>query len=90
MGMLLYLPLAVVIYLILADRTDRAIDREVQKRRSDASDLGLVEDFDPRPDLSSRYGLRIRQLRHRSGQAAQDAAMKPVDHVRLGPPSDTA
>jgi hypothetical protein len=51
MDMLIYLVLAVVIYSVLADRTDRAIEREMQSRRADAKPLRLVEDFDARPDI---------------------------------------
>ena len=53
MQMLLYLPLAVVLYGILAERTDRAVEREMRKRRGDGPDLRLVED--PGPD-----GIAIR------------------------------
>ena len=52
----LYLVLAAVIYGFLADRTDRALEREMRARRSDTGDLRLVEDFDARPDLGPRYG----------------------------------
>jgi len=45
--MLLYLPLAAVLYGILADRTDRAVEREMRKRRGDGPDLRLVEDPGP-------------------------------------------
>ena len=71
MHMFAYVILAVVIYLLLADRTDRAIDREIVKRRPGESRLGLVEDFDVRPDLGPRYG---RLLRHRVVQAPPDSS----------------
>jgi hypothetical protein len=61
MQMFVYLVLAVVIYVFLADHTDRAIEREMKKRRPEERDLRLVEDFDARPDLGPRYG---RVLRH--------------------------
>jgi hypothetical protein len=54
--MLFYVILAAVIYAVLADRTDRAADREMNERRPEASNLGLVEDFDVRPDLGPRFG----------------------------------
>ena len=47
MQMLLYLPLAAVIYGFLAERTDRAVEREMRKRRGDGPDLHLVEDPGP-------------------------------------------
>jgi hypothetical protein len=47
MQMLLYLPLAAVLYGILADRTDRAVEREMRKRRGDGPDLRLVDDPGP-------------------------------------------
>ena len=53
---LLYIVLAVVLYGILADRTDRATERDMQQRRPDEPDARLVEDFDARPDLGPRYG----------------------------------
>lgn len=56
MHMFAYLVLAVFIYWLLADRTDRAIERELMKRRPDDNRLGLVEDFDVRPDLGPRHG----------------------------------
>lgn len=66
MHMLVYLILAVVIYGVLADRTDRAVEREMRKRQP-PGDLRLVEDFDVRPDLNSiahlRAAPRIRRRR---------------------------
>jgi hypothetical protein len=56
MHMFIYIALAVIIYTVLADRTDRAIERELTKRRASDSRLGLVEDFDVRPDLGQRHG----------------------------------
>ena len=67
MHMFVYLVLAVFIYWLLADRTDRAIERELMKRRPDDSRLGLVEDFDVRPDLGPRYG---RLLGHHARKTA--------------------
>ena len=72
----IYLVLAAIIYLLLADRTDRAADRELKNRQPDASNLGLVEDFDVRPDLGPRYG---RLLHHQSRRAS--ASQKSVDPV---------
>jgi hypothetical protein len=51
MEMLVYLLLAAVLYGILADRIDRAVEREIHKRRAPAADLHLVEDVDAGPDL---------------------------------------
>ena len=48
MHMFAYLVLAVLIYWLLADRTDRATERELMRRRPDDRRLGLVEDFDER------------------------------------------
>ena len=59
MEMFVYLALAALIYALLADRTDRAIEREMMKRRPSDSRLGLVEDFDVRPDLGPRHGRLI-------------------------------
>jgi hypothetical protein len=56
-----YLALAVVLYAVLADRTDRAIEREMKKRQPEERDLRLVEDFDARPDLGPRYGRVLRR-----------------------------
>jgi len=50
MEMLFYLILGAVLYGFLADHTDRAIEREMRKRRSDR-ELRLVEEFDARPTL---------------------------------------
>ena len=47
MQMLLYLPLAAVIYGFLAERTDRAVEREMRRRRGDGPDLRLVDDPGP-------------------------------------------
>ena len=76
MHMFAYLVLAVLIYWLLADRTDRATERELMKRRPDDSRLGLVEDFDVRPDLGPRYG---RLLRHhaRKTTASTEALRDP-------------
>ena len=41
METLLYVALAIVIYAVLADQTDRAVEREMRKRKSDP-DLRLV------------------------------------------------
>ena len=74
MHMFIYVALALIIYAVLADRTDRAIEREMRNRRSSDSRLGLVEDFDVRPDLGLRYG---RLLRHSVRQAtATDEDLK--------------
>ena len=61
MQMLVYVALAVLIYALLADRTDRAIEREMMKRRSGDRRLGLVEDFNVRPELGPRYGRLLRR-----------------------------
>jgi hypothetical protein len=60
MAMFLDLVLAAVLYGFLADRTDRAVEREIRKRQPDRHSLHLVEDFDARPDLRPRYGRRLR------------------------------
>ena len=44
MEMLAYIALAVVLYGLVADRADRAIEREM--RRTGTPDLRLVEDVD--------------------------------------------
>jgi hypothetical protein len=59
MLMPLYIVLAVVLYGILADRTDRATERDMRQRRPGESDPRLVEDFDVRPDLGPRHGRRV-------------------------------
>ena len=43
MEMLLYLALAAVLYGLLAERTDRAVEREMQRRRKQGPDLRLVD-----------------------------------------------
>ena len=60
MAMFLDLILAAVLYGFLADRTDRAVEREIRKREPDGHKLRLVEDFDARPDSSPRHGRRLR------------------------------
>ena len=74
MQMFVYVVLAAVIYLLLADRTDRAIEREMMKRRPGDSRLGLVEDFDVRPDLGPRYGRLLH--RHASKTTASTEALR--------------
>jgi hypothetical protein len=74
MHMFVYLVLAAVIYLMLADRTDRAIEREMMKRRPTDSRLGLVEDFDVRPDLGPRYGRLFRRHARRAAASDQPAS----------------
>jgi hypothetical protein len=54
METLLYLLLGAVLYGILADRTDRAVERDMKKRRARSADLHLVEDLDVGPDLRPR------------------------------------
>jgi hypothetical protein len=56
MQMFVYVLLAAVIYAVLSDRTDEAADREMKKRRAEGRNLGLVEDFDVRPQLGPRFG----------------------------------
>ena len=56
MQMFVYIVLASVIYAVLAQRTDEAVDREMKKRRADNTDLTLVEDLDVRPNLAPRFG----------------------------------
>jgi len=73
MQMFVYLVLAAVIYLLLADRTDRATEREMAKRWPSDSRLGLVEDFDVRPDLGPRYGRLFRRHTRRAAASGQPA-----------------
>ena len=69
----LYFVLAVVVYAILADRTDRAIEREMQERRP-GGEVNLVEDFDARPALGPRHS----RLRHRHARpSSRDADRGP-------------
>ena len=75
MEMFVYLILAALIYALLADRTDRALDREMKKRRPEASNLELVEDFDVRPDLGSRFGRRV------AGQTRPRPSGRPLRSV---------
>ena len=65
MEMFIYVVLAAVIYAILADRTDKAIEREMEERRSEGNGLDLVEDFDARPDLGPRFGRLLGRSRVR-------------------------
>ena len=58
MHTLIYLLLAAIIYGVLADRTDRAVDREMKKRRRGGTGLALVDEFSARPDFAPRYGRR--------------------------------
>ena len=48
----LELMLAVVLYGILADGIDRAIEREMRKRQPDGRHLRLVKDFDADEEAS--------------------------------------
>lgn len=59
MQMFAYIVLAAVIYAVLADRTDEAVDREMKKRRAETTNLALVEDFDVRPHLAPRFGRML-------------------------------
>ncbi len=59
MQMFVYVLLAAVIYAVLSDRTDEAVDREMKKRRAEGRTLGLVEDFDVRPHLRPRFGRML-------------------------------
>ena len=77
----LYLLLAVVLYGLLADRTDRAIEREMRKRRSERSplDLRVAKRVWPRPLPASaqatdrqRHGERLRHARRPTATAARD------------------
>ena len=53
METLFYLILGAVLYGIVADRTDRAVEREMDaRRRRSTAGLHLVEEFDARPDLA--------------------------------------
>jgi len=63
MQMFVYLVLAALIYALLADRTDRAVERQMDERRPDEHDPRLVEDFDIRPDLGPRYGRLLGRRR---------------------------
>ena len=63
MEMLLYLALGAVLYGILADRTDRAVDREMRKRRKPSDGPHLVEDFDAGPALRPWNDWFLRRVR---------------------------
>lgn len=80
MVMLFYIVLAVVLYVVLADRTDRAFDREMQERRPDQPDPRLVEDFDARPDLGPRYGRGLGRHALRSSGARSLPPTEPNDN----------
>ncbi len=83
MQMFVYVVLAAVIYLLLADRTDRAIEREMMKRRPGDSRLGLVEDFDVRPDLGPRYGRLLHHLARKTPAPKLSGTRQP-DEVGPG------
>jgi hypothetical protein len=76
MHMLVYLILAAVVYGVLAEHTDRAVEREMRRRQPDSANLRLLEDFDPRPDPGPWYG----RLRHRP--ARPRAAIRAADRSR--------
>lgn len=61
---LAYLVAIVVVYGILADGMDRAVQRTF-RARSAGSPVGLVEEFRVRPTY------RARRLRHRSGRGGR-------------------
>jgi len=63
MVMLLYVVLAALLYIVIADRIDRAADRQIDERRPDEHDPRLLEDFDARPDLGPRYGRLLGRRR---------------------------
>jgi len=71
MEMLFYLLLAAVLYGLLADRTDRAVEREMNKRRIHPGDLQLEEDDAGGLDLRPRdhWFVRARRLRRRDRAA---------------------
>ena len=65
MEMLLYLLLGAVLYGLLADRTDRAIEREMERRRVQPGDLRLEDDGTAGLDLRPRddWFVHPRRLR---------------------------
>ena len=63
MEMLAYIVLAAVLYGLVADRIDRAIERETRKRRKDPPDLRLVGDTKPRWPLPSPLSAVDRDIR---------------------------
>ena len=76
-----YILLAVVIYGVFADRMDRADERELRKRASEARSVGLVEDFEVRPDLGPRYGRRLRRFGRRVREPRRPDADQRLDHT---------
>lgn len=50
MDTFVYILLAAVLYGLLADRTDRAVEREMRKRREETGGLHLVEGEDAEPE----------------------------------------
>ena len=63
MEMLAYIALAAVLYGFLAERIDRAMERETRSRRKDPPDLRLVGDTKPRRPLSSPLSALDRDIR---------------------------
>ena len=79
METLFYLVLAAVLYGILADRTDRAVDREMRKRREQPGDLQLVEDDVAGLDVRPRDGWFVRRrlgLRARGREAPKASTQR--------------
>ena len=64
MQMFIYVILAAITYAVLAERTDQALDREMKKRRPEANNLELMEDFDVRPQLGPRFGRLLGRQPH--------------------------
>ncbi|MBK8247565.1 MAG: hypothetical protein IPK85_09245 [Gemmatimonadetes bacterium] len=77
---LVYLVAIVVAYGILSDGMDRAVRRTFHARRA-GPQLGLVEEFDVRPDHHTAL-WRVR--RHRSADAPEHPG-RPADPGSAGP-----
>ncbi len=76
MEMLLYLLLAAVRYGFLAESTDRAVDREMRKRRERSAGLHLVEDLDDGPDLRPRPPLGSVRPAHERGPEREGRSLR--------------
>jgi hypothetical protein len=73
MEMFVYLILAAIAYWVLAERTDRSVDRVMRSRRDRPTEIGLVEDVDRAPKIpSSERPVVRRSALRRAGVSSSE------------------
>jgi hypothetical protein len=89
METLLNLILAAVAYVVIAESSDRAVERELRVRQSrDGSQLRLVEDFDVRPssDTWRHRAIRLRARVRSQRSSAEYFGIPPQRAVEVETP----